>query len=116
MLLVVTAVARHGKLVPTRVRVHALPIPWSPKQFGKLAPVIVATAALSTVTLNDDCKQDVAVPNAGIENPKLLESILPAVPTGAQLAADATDAITNAYDASTTPKSNTLFLETICSI
>ena len=88
----------------------------SPWPFPKLAPVIVATAALSTVTLNDVWVQDVPVANAGMKNPKLAESILPAVPTGVQLAAEATDGTTNAHNANTTPKSKTLFLETIFNI
>jgi hypothetical protein len=115
MLLVVTAVTRHGKLVPTAVRVQAGPIPTSPWPFPKLAPVIVATAALSTVTLNDVWVQAVVVPppNAGMRNPKLAESILASVvPTGVQLAADATDDNTHAHHVKATPKSNALFLET----
>jgi hypothetical protein len=52
-----------------------------------------------------------------VENPMLPESIRPSVvPTGDQLAADATDGITNAHNAITTPKSNTLFFETIFNI
>ena len=88
----------------------------SPWQLPKLAPVIVATAALSTVTLNVVAEQAVEAPTAGMENPKLAESILPAVPTGVQLAADATDGTTNAHNANATPKSNTIFLETIFAI
>lgn len=88
-----------------------------------LAPVIVATAALSTVTLNVVAAQAVPVPPnpiigiAGMKNPKLGESILPSeVPAGVQLAADATDGNTNAHNANTTPTRNTLFLETIFNI
>ena len=86
----------------------------SPRQFTKLAPVIVATAALSTLTLYVVAAQDHPELSAATEYPRLAESILPSVvPTGAQLAADATDGNTNAHDANTTPKSNTLFFEII---
>ncbi len=89
----------------------------SPWQFLKLAPVIVATAPLWMVRLNDVALQDAPVPNAGIANPKLAESILsPEVPIGDQLAADATDGTTNAHNANTTAKSNVLFFETIFNI
>jgi hypothetical protein len=89
----------------------------SPWQFAKLAPVIVATAALSTVTLNVVAVQDHPELSAGSENPRSAESILPSVvPTGDQLAADATDGNTNAHNANTAPKSSTLFFETIFNI
>jgi hypothetical protein len=79
--------------------------------------VIVATVALSTVTLNVVAVQDAPILIAATENPKLAESHLPSVvPTGDQLAADATDGNTNAHNANTTPKSNTLFFETIFNI
>jgi hypothetical protein len=90
-----------------------MPTPTSPWQFWKLAPVIVATAALSTVTLNDEAVQTAPVPTDGMENPRLPESILPVVPIGVQLAADATDGNTNAHNANTPPKSNKLFFEAI---
>jgi hypothetical protein len=84
----------------------------SPRQFAKLVPVIVATAALSTLTLNVDAAQVHPAVSAEMENPKLPESSRPsAVPTGAQLAADATDGTTNAHTANTTPKNDKLFLE-----
>ena len=52
-----------------------------------------------------------------MENPTLAESIRPSVvPTGNQLAADATDGNTNAHNANTAPKSNMLFFETIFNI
>jgi hypothetical protein len=87
-------------------------------QFGPiLLAVIVATATLSTVTLNDEVGQDHPAFSAETENPMLPESIRPSVvPTGIQLAADATDATTNAHNANTTPKSNKLFFETILNI
>ncbi len=79
--------------------------------------MIVATAALSPVTLNVEAVQDDPNPKAAEENPKLPESIRPSVvPTGAQLAADATDDTTNAHNANTTPKSSMLFFETIFNI
>ncbi len=79
--------------------------------------MIVATAALSTVTLNDVAVQADPEPVAAVENPKLLESIRPSVvPTGAKLAAEATDGNTNAHSAITAPKSNTLVFETIFNI
>jgi hypothetical protein len=103
-------VTRHGKLLPVAVAVQPTAIPTSPWQLTKLAPVIVATAALSTVTLNDDRAQVAPKPNGETENPKLLESSLPSeVKTGNQLAADATDGTTNAHTANTTPKRDMLF-------
>ncbi len=117
MLVVATAVARHGKLVPVAVRVQPLAPPRSPTHWLKLAPVIVATAALWIVTLNVTAPQEDPEPVAGREYPRLAESSLPSVvPTGDQLAADATDGNTNAHSATTTPKSNTLFFETIFNI
>jgi hypothetical protein len=69
------------------------------------------------VTLNVEDVQDDPEPVAGIENPMSDESIRPSVvPTGAQLAADATDGNTNAHSAITAPKSNMLFFETILNI
>jgi hypothetical protein len=89
-------------------------------QFGpKLAPVIVATAALSTVTLNDVLGQDdpELIPRSAALKPRLPESIRPSVvPIGVKLAAEATDGNTNAHNAITTPKSNKLFFETIFNI
>jgi hypothetical protein len=117
MLLVAIGVARHGKLVPTKVILQPLPKPRSPTHWLKLALVIVATAALSTVTPKDVAPQPDAEPSAGTENPKLDESIRPsAVPTGDQLAADATDGNTNAHNANTAPTSNELFFETMFNI
>jgi hypothetical protein len=53
----------------------------------------------------------------GTENPRLFVSILSCeVPTGDQLAADATDGTTKAHNANTTPHSNTLFFEIILNI
>jgi hypothetical protein len=79
--------------------------------------MIVATAALSTTTANDVAPQDAPEPLIGREYPRLAESILPSVvPTGDQLAADATDGTTNAHEASRAPKSNTLFFEKILNI
>jgi hypothetical protein len=113
----VMGVASHGRLVAVQVKVHPTKIPISPRQFAKLAPVIVATAALSTETLNVVAAQDNPEFHAGMENPDWPKSIRPSVvPTGAQLADDATDGNTNAHDANTTPKSITLFLETIFTI
>jgi hypothetical protein len=64
------------------------------------------------VTLNVVEVQDTPVPAAGMENPKLAESSRPSVvPTGAQLAAEATDGNTNAHSAMAAPKSNMLFFE-----
>jgi hypothetical protein len=86
-------------------------------QFTKLALVIVATAALSTLTLNCVEAQDDPEFTAVTENPRLPESIRPSVvPTGAQLAADATDGNANAHSASAAPKSSMLFFETIFNI
>ncbi len=105
-------VARHGKLIPVAVVVHPTNVPSVPWQSAKLTPVIVATAAVSTVTLNDEALQahPRGTPKGAKENPRLPESILPSlVPTGDQLAADATDGNTNAHNANTTPKSNMLF-------
>ena len=75
--------------------------------------MIVASAALCTVTLNVEAVQDDPEPVAPMENPTLPESMFP-VP--AQLAADATDGNTNAHSAITAPKSNMLFFETIFNI
>ncbi len=117
MFVVVSAVARHGKLVPVAVMVQPLPAPRSPAHWLKLAPVIVATAALSTVTLNVVAPQLPVLPIAGMKNPKLPESSLPSlVPTGDQLAAEATDGNANAHSAITAPKSTMLFFETIFNI
>ncbi len=85
-------------------------MPW---QFLILTPVIVATTALWTVTLNAVAVQADPEPVAAVENPKLLESMLPAP---AQLAAEATDGNTNAHSAIAAPKSNMLFFETIFNI
>ena len=69
------------------------------------------------MTLNVEEVQNDPEFNAGMENPTLLESIRPSVvPTGDQLAADATDGNTNAHNAITAPKSNMLFFETIFNI
>ncbi len=117
MRVVSVGVIRHGKLVPVVVVVQPTPLPRLPWQFAKLAPVTVALAALSTVTLNVEVVHAVPEPAAGKENPRVPESILPsAVPKGAQLPADATDGNTNAHNAITTPKSNMLFSETIFNI
>ncbi|MET0601118.1 MAG: hypothetical protein ABW167_03935 [Baekduia sp.] len=92
-------------------------LPKLPIQFAKLALVIVATAALSTVTPRDVEVHDDDVPSAGMENLRLFVSILPSlVPTGNQLAADATDGNTNAHNAITAPKSNMLFFKSIFNI
>ena len=117
MRVVSVGVIRHGKLVPVAVVVQPTPLPTLPWQFAKLAPVIVATAPLSTVTLNVEAVQAVPEPTAGTENPRLPESSRTSeVPTGVQLPADATDGNTNAHNAITTPKSNMLFSETIFNI
>jgi hypothetical protein len=92
-------------------------MPRSPWQFPKLAPVIVANAPLSTVTLNVVAVHVDPIPAAGTENPKLPDSIRPSVvPTGDQLAAVATDGNRNAHDANAALKSSMLFFETIFNI
>jgi hypothetical protein len=109
----VSAVARHGKLVPVAVAVQPREAPAFPTQFTNEEAVTVATAALSTVMLNDTALQTDPEFNAGAKNPRSDESIRPSVvPTGDQLAAEAIDGITNADSANTTPKSNTLSFET----
>jgi len=117
MAVVLTGVTRHGKLVPAAVEVQPTELPRLPWQLAKLAPVTVATAALSTETLNCVEVQADPEPVTGMENPKLDESSLPSVVvTGVQLAADATDGNTNAHSAITAPKSSMLFFETIFNI
>ena len=69
------------------------------------------------MTLNVEEVQDDPEFVNGMENPMLPESIRPSVvPTGDQLAADATDGNTNAHSAIAAPKSNMLFFETIFNI
>jgi hypothetical protein len=107
----------HGRLVGATVIVHPTDAPRLPWQSEKLALVIVASAALSTLTLKVVARQDAPAFSTALENPKLPESILPSeVPTGVQLAADATDGNANAHTANAAPKSNKLFFETIFNI
>ena len=69
------------------------------------------------MTLNVVAPQTDPEFSAGAKNPRLAESSRPSVvPTGDQLAADATDGNTNAHNAITAPKSNMLFFETIFNI
>jgi hypothetical protein len=69
------------------------------------------------VMLNDEAAQVPPELSAARENPKLPESSRPSVvPTGDQLAADATDGNTNAHSAIATPKSNMLFFKTLFNI
>ena len=67
--------------------------------------------------LNCVAVQDPPEPVAGMENPRVAESARPSVvPTGAQLAADATDGNTNAHNANAAPRNNKLFFEAIFNI
>ncbi len=73
--------------------------------------MIVATAALSTVTPNDEAAQE-NPKNDGIEieNPSWAESM---VPEPDQFAADATDGTTDTHNANTTPKGDNIFFRAI---
>jgi hypothetical protein len=82
--------------------------------FEELRLVIVATAALSTVTPNDEAAHE-NPKTAGneMEKPSWDESMVPAPD---QVAAEATDGTTDTHNANTTPKSDKMLFNPIVNI
>jgi hypothetical protein len=112
-LVVLVAVARHGKPVPVEVVRHVFAMAAAVEvQPLNVPAVIVRTSPLSTRVVNRELVHDETIPPAvGDVNPMFDESSVLWLLAGLQLAAEDTAGNTNAHTAIAPAKSNMPFLE-----